>query len=233
MSNPKFVVLKLKDLKIPFLIFLIGIALIILLLFKGKSATQTFAPLDTYQDGKYIAGISLSDEDMDLIVEVKNGEITSVSLDGLKDSHSELHTDLLAGINYVNTYVTATQSTSLPTNANTSAATNMLMDAVKIALNDEVGTQITSTYETVDLNTAQPTNSLTPTSDQASNEANNPLSTDEIFVDEFEDPDLDNAQDSASSDDLTFEQPDSAEQDTEPVTEDNTHSSALEENIEQ
>ena len=54
MSSPKFLVFKLKDLRIPALVLLIVIALFVFLLFKNKSA-QTFSPSSGYVDGKYIA----------------------------------------------------------------------------------------------------------------------------------------------------------------------------------
>ncbi len=172
MSSPKFMVIKLKDLRIPILIFLVVIALFVFLLIKNKT-TQTFAPSDNYQDGKYIAGIALSDANMDLVVQVKNHAITSVSLSGLDESSTTLYKDLVSGIDYVNTYVTTTQSLELPANANTSPATNMLMDAVKVALSDNDSASITSTYQKVD---------LTPNASTANLET-----TDDIFVDEFED----------------------------------------------
>lgn len=151
MSNPKFMVFKLKDLRIPLMIVLIAVALFMFLLFKNKNATQTFSPSDTYQDGKYIAGISLSQAEMDLVVEVYDSKITSISLAGLDEKTSTLYKDLVYGIDYVNTYVTATQSLELPVNTSASAATHMLMDAVKVALSDDEGTQITSTYEKLNL----------------------------------------------------------------------------------
>ena len=146
MSSPKFMVIKLKDLRIPILIFLVVIALFVFLLIKNKT-TQTFAPSDNYQDGKYIAGIALSDANMDLVVQVKDHAIASVSLSGLDESSTTLYKDLVSGIDYVNTYVTTTQSLELPANANTSPATNMLMDAVKVALSDNDSASITSTYQ--------------------------------------------------------------------------------------
>lgn len=166
MSNPKFFVFKLKDLKIPILIILVAILLLIFLLFRNKASAQTFAPSDTYQDGKYIAGISLADTTLDLIVQVTDGQITSVSLNGLADSSTSLYDELVSGIEYVNTYVTATQALELPANATTSPATNMLMDAVKVALSDDANAQVLSTYEKLDI-----------------------TNQDDIFVDEFSEED--------------------------------------------
>ncbi len=151
MSSPKFMVFKLKDLRIPFIILLVAIALLVFFLIRNKGATQTFAPSDTYQDGRYIAGIQLSDAEMDLVVEIKDSVITSVALEGLDESSSILYTALVKGIDEVNAFVTATQSLEFPTNAQISPATNMLMDAVKVALADDKNTQITSTYESLTL----------------------------------------------------------------------------------
>lgn len=172
MSSPKFMVIKLKDLRIPILIFLVVVALFVFLLVKNKT-TQTFAPSDAYQDGKYIAGITLSDAQMDLVVQVKDHTISSITLSGLDESSTTLYKDLVSGIDYVNTYITTTQSLELPSNATTSPATDMLMDAVKVALSDNANASITSTYEKLD---------LTPQAESTTDTA-----VEDIFVDEFED----------------------------------------------
>ncbi len=221
MSSPKFFVFKLKDLKIPVLIILVAVILLIFLLFRNKASAQTFAPSDTYQDGQYIAGISLADTTMDLVVQVTDGQIASVSLDGLTEGSTDLYNDLISGIDYVNTYVTATQSIELPANATTSPATNMLMDAVKIALSDDEHAQILSTYEKLDV------------TDQ-----------DEVFVDEFSDEDYtesakleDNtsqAQDNESveiTDTNSSEGTETSAEDTSDNASDETHASIIQEEI--
>lgn len=187
MSSPKFVVFKLKDLKIPALIVLIVVALFTFFIFKNKTA-QTFAPSLGYQDGKYIAGISLSDAEVDVVVEVVNNNISSISLSGLDETSSSLYNDLTSSIDYINTYVTATQSLELPVNGNNSTATILLMDAVKIALSDEEGTSVTNTYEKVSL----------PETNTLSTEENTSVDVDDIFYDEF-------PQDDFSTDDLSAE----------------------------
>ncbi|MDF2594110.1 MAG: hypothetical protein K0R69_451 [Clostridia bacterium] len=207
MSNPRFMVFKLKDLRIPLIIVCIAVALFVFLLFRNKDAAQTFAPSDTYQDGKYIAGISLSDAEMDLIVEVKDSKIASISLAGLDEKTSTLYKDLAYGIDYVDTYVTATQSLELPQNTNASAATNMLMDAVKVALSDDEDMQITSTYEKVDLINAE----------SAAN-----ISLDEINI---ETP---NEQVDATS---AAEQPETADKADKVNLEDSEHTSIIEEEV--
>lgn len=189
MASPKFLVFKLKDLRIPALILLIVVALFIFLIFKNKT-TQTFAPSDGYQDGKYIAGITLSDADMDLVVEVQDNSIISISLSGLDESSSTLYKDLLSGVDYINTYVTATQSLELPQNGNTTTATMLLIDAVKVALSDDANASLSTTYEKVNLTPSNPASSesnVENITDTTSLEAS--TDTDDIFVDEFEDPD--------------------------------------------
>lgn len=191
MSNPKFLVFKLKDLRIPALILLIIVALFILLLFKNKT-TQTFAPSHGYEDGKYIAGITLSDADLDIVVEVKDNNITSITLSGLDETSSTLYNDLTSSIDYINTYVTATQSLELPQNGNTTTATMLLIDAVKIALSDDANASLTTTYEKVDLSSTQDLTSINQASLETPNEveADNTLDPDEIFVDEFQEEDF-------------------------------------------
>lgn len=186
MSSPKFLVFKLKDLRIPALIILIGVALFIFLMFRNKT-TPTFKPSTGYEDGKYIAGITLSDAEMDVIVEVTNNNITSISLAGLDETSSTLYSDLISSVDYINTYVTATQSLELPANSNTSTATMLLMDAVKIALSDDQTASVTNTYEKVELSATE----------SISNEITSDNTADEVFVDEFQEEDF-NAEEAAT-----------------------------------
>lgn len=197
MSSPKFLVFKLKDLRIPALVLLIVIALFVFLLFKNKSA-QTFSSSSGYVDGKYIAGITLSDADMDLVVEVQDHNITSISLSGLDETSSSLYKDLVSSVDYINTYVTGTQSLELPQNGHSSTATLLLMDAVKVALSSDEHTSLTTTYEKVNLT---PTDS----SDEVTEETL--VNDDDVFVDEFQEDDFpDMTEDSLSDAELTIEQ---------------------------
>lgn len=192
MSNPKFLVFKLKDLRIPALILLIVVALFIFFIFQNKTTT-TFSPSNGYGDGKYIAGITLSDADMDLVVEVKDNNIVSISLSGLDETSSTLYKDLVSSIDYINTYVTATQSLELPQNGDTTTATMLLMDAVKVALSTDANASLQTTYEKVNLtpNESAETDSLAADPSTTDIEASN--STDdasEVFVDEFQEEDF-------------------------------------------
>lgn len=219
MSSPKFLVFKLKDLRIPALILLIVVALFAFLIFKNKS-TQTFAPTNGYEDGKYIAGITLSDADMDLIVEVKDNNIVSISLSGLDETSSLLYKDLVSSIDYVNTYITSTQSLELPKSGDTTTATLILMDAVKVALSDDANASQTTTYEKVNLTPSESITSISSPDDVTLNnqattdqmDSSESLDTsastsDDIFVDEFQDEDFpDVSEDTSANSELIIEQ---------------------------
>lgn len=148
MSSPKFMVFKLNDLKIPFIMLLVVIAAFSFFILKDSNdVTPTFAPDNSYEDGKYIANISFTDADMDLVVEIKDKQITSIFLDGFDEMERTLYSGLNESISFVNDYITSTQSTDLPEASNISASTSILMDAVKVALSEENNAVITTTYE--------------------------------------------------------------------------------------
>ncbi|MBS5317205.1 MAG: hypothetical protein KHY44_12560 [Clostridiales bacterium] len=113
----------------------------------SDDTTATFAPDDSYEDGMYIANIAFTDADMDLVVEVKDKQIKSISLDGFDETERTLYKDLNESIPFVNDYVTSTQSLDLPETSTISASTSILMDAIKIALSDNKDAVLTTSYE--------------------------------------------------------------------------------------
>lgn len=150
MSSPKFMVFKLKDLKIPVLIFGVVVALLLVLFIRSKT-TQTFVPTSLAgvpQDGKYISHISVDDLEFDLVVEVANNEFESVSLEGLDPSSTPFTTALANSIDYVNTFIVTSQNTMLPTNTASTPTVDMLFDAVHIALSEDKDASKITKYET-------------------------------------------------------------------------------------
>ena len=150
MSSPKFMVFKLKDLKIPVLIFAVVVALLLVLFLRNKT-TQTFAPTSLAgipQDGKYISHILVDDLEFDLIVEVANNEFESISLDGLDSNSTPFTNALTNSVDYVNTYIVTSQNTMLPTNTASTPTVDMLFDAVHIALSEEKDASKMTKYET-------------------------------------------------------------------------------------
>ena len=147
MSHPKFLVFKLQDLKIPFIMLVVAVVAFSVFMLSSNDAAATFAPGDSYEDGMYIANIAFTDADMDLIVEVKDKQIKSISLDGFDETERTLYKDLNESIPFVNDYVTSTQSLELPETSTISASTSILMDAIKIALSDNKDAVLTTSYE--------------------------------------------------------------------------------------
>lgn len=147
MSHPKFLVFKLQDLKIPFIMLVVAAVAFSVFMLSSDDTTATFAPDDSYEDGMYIANIAFTDADMDLVVEVKDKQIKSISLDGFDETERTLYKDLNESIPFVNDYVTSTQSLDLPETSTISASTSILMDAIKIALSDNKDAVLTTSYE--------------------------------------------------------------------------------------
>ncbi|MGL4738221.1 MAG: hypothetical protein ACRCW2_12290 [Cellulosilyticaceae bacterium] len=150
MSSPKFMVFKLKDLQIPIIMLLVALAVFsfFMLTSNKADATESFSPNSTYEDGMYVASIALTDADIDVIVNVKDNQITSVALDGFDDTEKAIYQDFDKSISFINDYVTATQSLELPKTETLSVSSGILMDAVRIALSDDQEASITTSYET-------------------------------------------------------------------------------------
>ncbi|MEG0319617.1 MAG: hypothetical protein RR627_06940 [Niameybacter sp.] len=148
MCRHKFLVFKLKDLRIPFIMLLVAIAAFSFFMFTGgDDATPTFAPDSSYADGMYIASIAFTDADMDLVVQIKDKLITSIALESFDETERTLYSDLNNSVSFVNDYVTSTQSVELPDPSNVTASTSILMDAVKVALSEQKDATLTTTYE--------------------------------------------------------------------------------------
>jgi uncharacterized protein with FMN-binding domain len=150
MSHARIMVFKMRDLQLPAIMLLVALAVFTYLLFANKTPTveETFSPSIKYTDGQYTASISLADADIDLIVEVNNHQITSVSLDNFTDAEKAIYKDIASTISFVNDYVLSTQSAELPATENISTASVLLMNAVKIALSEDQSASYTTTYQT-------------------------------------------------------------------------------------
>ena len=149
MSQSKIMVLKMKDLQLPVIMLLVALAVFTYLLFTNKSPTveETFSSATMYEDGQYTANISLADADLDLVVEVKNHQITSVWLEHFTDSERAIYKDLDSTISFISDYVLSTQSVELPSTENLSTASVLLMNAVKVALSEDENATYTTTYQ--------------------------------------------------------------------------------------
>ncbi len=155
MSRHNFMVVNLKELKVPAM--MVGVSVLALVIFMNSgsepAAAETvttapvFSPSGNYTDGTYIANLAFSDANMDLVVVVEGKSIVSVSLEGFDEAERALYNDLNSSISFVNEYVVSTQSLELPQSNNITAATNILMDAVLIALSSDPSAKFTTTYQ--------------------------------------------------------------------------------------
>lgn len=163
MSRPKFMVVKLSDLKIPFFMLLAVVAAFSFFMLTNKDKEATFSEATGgYQDGMYIANLAFADASMDVVVNVAKSQITSITLDGFDETERTLYSDLVNSIAFVNDYVTATQSLELPTDSTISASTSILMSAVSIALSDDAEATIKTTYQVPLLEELTPDTGMMP-----------------------------------------------------------------------
>ncbi len=180
MSSPKFMVFKLKDLRIPALIFAVIVALLIVLFYRNKTA-QTFrasaapspAPSSTtsslfseYPDGKYISKVAYSPGGtMNVIVDVRSSSIVGVSIDHIMAPTIELSDAILKNLESVNNYVITSQSIEFDSNYTPNNIELLLMDGIKNALSTDLLPDLHYTYAA------------------ASVETNNDYDTSDLFVD--------------------------------------------------
>ncbi len=148
MSRPKFMVLKLKDLRMPALLLLAVVAAFSVFMFSSNEKQTTFAPDTSYEDGMYIANLAFTNANLDLIVTIADSQITSVTFDDFDESERTLYSDLTDSLSFVNEYVTSTQSITLPENSDVAASTTILMDALSVALATDNMAAIETTYQT-------------------------------------------------------------------------------------
>ena len=147
MSRPRFLVVKLKDLRLPLIMVMIAVAAVAFFMYTKKPATETFAPSESYEDGLYIASLSLTDAYFDVVVSVEDRQITSIQLDNIDEMEMAIYPGLLASISFLNDYVTTTQSLELPAADSLSVSTMLLMDAVQVALSDDPNATLTTRYQ--------------------------------------------------------------------------------------
>ncbi|OON96964.1 MAG: hypothetical protein ATN36_04325 [Epulopiscium sp. Nele67-Bin005] len=149
MARHKFVVINVKDLKVPAVMLAIAITTFGAFLAMGKDDVEASEALSSnvsssslqkesgYADGTYVANLAFTDANMDLVVTVEDKTITSIALEGFDEAERILYSDLNNSISIVNEYVISTQSLEFPATENVATSTNILMDAVRIALSND------------------------------------------------------------------------------------------------
>ncbi|WP_305768046.1 hypothetical protein [Candidatus Epulonipiscium viviparus] len=153
MSRHKFIVVKLQEWKVPAV--MVGVAALCFASYvqitenkaSSANAVEAFSPLYTYEDGVYIANLAFANANMNLVVNVVDEVIVSVSLEDFDESERLLYSDLNNSIAFVNNYVVSTQSIEITDQNTISTATSILMDGVAVALSKQREATLNTTYQ--------------------------------------------------------------------------------------
>ncbi len=111
-SNPKIIVLQLKEVLYTVIFVILAILLIILLVFiflpKHKDS-EPAAP--AYNAGSYTASITMNGIPMEIVVTVDDNYIKSISLNNVNDTITTMYPLLVPSLNDISSQIIKTQST--------------------------------------------------------------------------------------------------------------------------
>ncbi len=134
MSKPKFMVFKLRDLWVPVIVTIIAVLLIIFFVSRFTATKPTFAPQQDYNNGDYLAQISLDNADFDVAVSIHKNAIKSVELRNMNEQAKLMYPLFEPSIDYLNKEITKTQSLDVAEFEPAKETTIFLLNAVKEAL---------------------------------------------------------------------------------------------------
>ncbi|HHX60552.1 MAG TPA: hypothetical protein GX707_07485 [Epulopiscium sp.] len=180
MSKPKFMVFKLKDLWVPVIVTIFAIVMVVFFVSKLTSTKTTFAPDQGFNDGLYVAEISLDNAEFNVAVSIHKNAIKSVELRNMDEQAKLMYPLFEPSMAYINDRVTKTQSLEIEEFAQAKETTAFLMDAVRnaLALPDKTVDKLENNMDTID-NTVDDY-ILT---DPLSNAIDNPEMSDQTYVD--------------------------------------------------
>ncbi|OON97089.1 MAG: hypothetical protein ATN31_08665 [Candidatus Epulonipiscioides saccharophilum] len=154
MSKHRFIVVNLKEWKVPAV--MLGISILCFVSYleiidsKATHATsvEVFSPTHTYDDGIYKANLAFKDANINLVVTIEDETIVSVNLEDFDERERMLYPTLNNSIKFVNDYVQRTQSIEITDKTiNLSPATSILMDAINIALSKTPEAKLSTNYQ--------------------------------------------------------------------------------------
>lgn len=179
MAKPKFMVFKLKDLWLPVIVTIFAIIMVVFFISKLTATKATFSPDQGFNDGLYVAEISLDNADFNVAVSIHKNAIKSVELQNMNEDAKLMYPLFEPSMAYINEQVTKTQSLDIEEFAQAKETTAFLMDAIKSALAlpeetvNHLESNITSDNTVDDYIPADPMD----------NSINNPEMTDQLYVD--------------------------------------------------
>lgn len=134
MSKPKFMVFKLKDLWVPIIVTVFAIALVVFFISKITATKATFSPDQGFNDGLYVAEISLDNAEFNVAVSVHKNSIKSVELRNMDEDAKLMYPLFEPSMAYINDQITKTQSLEIEEFAEAKETAAFLMSAVRDAL---------------------------------------------------------------------------------------------------
>lgn len=180
MSKPKFMVFKLKDLWIPVIVTIFAIVMVVFFVSKLTATKTTFLPDQGFNDGLYLAEISLDNADFNVAVSIHKNSIKSIELRNMDEQAKLMYPLFEPSIAYINDQVTKTQSLEIEEFAEAKETASFLMSAIKdaLALPDQ-------TVDMLDGNLDKSDDYVDDyiLTEPVSNSIDNPDMTDEMFID--------------------------------------------------
>lgn len=180
MSKPKFMVFKLKDLWIPVIVTILAIVMVVFFISKLTATKTTFSPDQGFNDGLYLAEISLDNADFNVAVSIHKNAIKSIELRNMDEQAKLMYPLFEPSIAYINEQVTKTQSLEIEEFAEGKETAAFLMSAIKdaLALPDQ-------TVDMMDGNLDKSDDYVDDyiLTEPVSNSATNPDMSDEIYID--------------------------------------------------
>ncbi len=134
MSKPRFMVFKLKDLWVPVIVTIFAIIMVVFFVSKLTATKATFVPDQGFNDGLYVAEISLDNAAFNVAISIHKNSIRSVELRNMDEQAKLMYPLFEPSIAYINDQVTKTQSLEIDEFAQAKETTAFLMSAVKDAL---------------------------------------------------------------------------------------------------
>lgn len=180
MSKPKFMVFKLKDLWIPVIVTIFAIIMVVFFISKLTATKATFSPDQGFNDGLYVAEISLDNADFNVAVSIHKNAIKSVELRNMSEDAKLMYPLFEPTMAYINEQVTKTQSLDISEFSQAKETAAFLMDTIKdaLALPEETVNMLENNMTNNDSNVDDYI--LT---DPMNNSTNNPEMSDQMYID--------------------------------------------------
>lgn len=180
MSKPKFMVFKLKDLWVPIIVTVFAIALVVFFVSKITATKATFSPDQGFNDGLYVAEISLDNADFNVAVSIHKNAIKSVELRNMDEEAKLMYPLFEPSMAYINEQITKTQSLEIEEFAQAKETAAFLMSAIRDALSLSDETVNAPNYLDTD-NTDNTDDYIT--TDPVDSSIDNPEMSDQVYID--------------------------------------------------